>query len=243
MPLPRFIVLCLVLAIIAVSALAAPPRPASPSPEKEIGFIEYDLANGLHVILHQDRSAPVIATYVLYHVGSKDERPDRTGFAHFFEHLMFEGSENIPRDRIDKLISGAGGNLNASTSFDLTDYYFNVPSNQLALALWIESERMLHAKVDETGVETQRQVVAGERFGDKYLRRAVKPPELFGGNQLGGRPVAVRAALLDLGENDQLTLLGDQVDLCAAHGVVFRQYAVAVGEQVISSDLLSPVPH
>jgi len=163
MPLPRFIVLCLVLAIIAVSALAAPPRPASPSPEKEIGFIEYDLANGLHVILHQDRSAPVIATYVLYHVGSKDERPDRTGFAHFFEHLMFEGSENIPRDRIDKLISGAGGNLNASTSFDLTDYYFNVPSNQLALALWIESERMLHAKVDETGVETQRQVVKEER--------------------------------------------------------------------------------
>lgn len=163
MPLPRFIVLCLVLAIIAVSALAAPPRPASPSPEKKIEFIEYDLANGLHVILHQDRSAPVIATYVLYHVGSKDERPDRTGFAHFFEHLMFEGSENIPRGRIDKLISGAGGNLNASTSFDLTDYYFNVPSNQLALALWIESERMLHAKVDETGVETQRQVVKEER--------------------------------------------------------------------------------
>lgn len=162
----RFILLCLLLAALAVSALATPPGPIEavvPPATKKIEFIEYDLANGLHVILHQDRSAPVIATYVLYHVGSKDERPDRTGFAHFFEHLMFEGSENIPRGRIDKLISGAGGNLNASTSFDLTDYYFNVPSNQLALALWIESERMLHAKVDETGVETQRQVVKEER--------------------------------------------------------------------------------
>jgi hypothetical protein len=100
---------------------------------------------------------------VLYHVGSKDERADRTGFAHFFEHLMFEGSENIPRATIDKLISGAGGNLNASTSFDQTDYFFNLPSNQLQLALWIESERMMHAKIDETGVETQRRSVKEEK--------------------------------------------------------------------------------
>lgn len=130
---------------------------------KPIKYVEYDLPNGLHVILHKNDAAPVIATYVLYHVGSKNERPDRTGFAHFFEHLMFEGSENIPRGQIDKFISGAGGNLNASTSFDQTDYYFNLPANQLKLALWIESERMLHAKVDETGVETQRKVVKEER--------------------------------------------------------------------------------
>lgn len=130
---------------------------------KPIQFVEYDLPNGLHVILHENHQAPVVSTYVLYHVGSKNERPDRTGFAHFFEHLMFEGSENIPRGKIDKYISGAGGNLNASTSFDKTDYYFNLPSNQLELALWIESERMLHAKVDEQGVETQRQVVKEER--------------------------------------------------------------------------------
>jgi predicted Zn-dependent peptidase len=130
---------------------------------KPIKYVEYDLPNGLHVILHENHQAPVVSTYVLYHVGSKNERSDRTGFAHFFEHLMFEGSDNIPRGRIDKLISGAGGNLNASTSFDQTDYYFNVPSNQLALALWIESERMLHSKIDETGVETQREVVKEER--------------------------------------------------------------------------------
>ena len=130
---------------------------------KPIKFIEYDLENGLHVILHENHASPVVSTYVLYHVGSKNERPDRTGFAHFFEHLMFEGSDNIPPKTIDKYISGAGGNLNASTSFDQTDYFFNVPANQLKLALWIESERMMHSKIDETGVETQRQVVKEEK--------------------------------------------------------------------------------
>jgi zinc protease len=130
---------------------------------KPLTFIEYDLPNGLHVILHENHAAPVVSTYVLYHVGSKDERSDRTGFAHFFEHLMFEGSENIPRKTIDKYISGAGGSLNASTSFDRTDYFFNLPSNQLKMALWIESERMLHNRIDEQGVETQRQVVKEER--------------------------------------------------------------------------------
>lgn len=130
-----------------------------------IEFEEYDLPNGLHVILHKNSDAPVVSTYVLYHVGSKDERPDRTGFAHFFEHLMFEGSENIDRGQIDKLISGAGGNLNASTSFDQTDYYINLPANELELALWIESERLMHSVIDETGVETQREVVKEERRG------------------------------------------------------------------------------
>ena len=150
--------------MITASILPAAPTTEAPigSPEK-IVFEEYDLPNGLHVILHQDRSVPVVSTYVLYHVGSKNERADRTGFAHFFEHLMFEGSGNIKRGQIDKLISGAGGNLNASTSFDQTDYYFNLPSNQLRLGLWIESERMLHAQIDETGVETQRKVVKEER--------------------------------------------------------------------------------
>jgi predicted Zn-dependent peptidase len=139
---------------------SAPPQHIALKP---IQFVEYDLANGLHVILHENHAAPVIATYVLYHVGSKNERADRTGFAHFFEHLMFEGSDNIPRGKIDKYVSGAGGNLNASTSFDQTDYFFNLPSNELKLALWIESERMMHSKIDETGVETQRKVVKEEK--------------------------------------------------------------------------------
>lgn len=130
---------------------------------ERIEFTEYDLPNGLHVILHPEHSAPVVTSYVLYHVGSKDERADRTGFAHFFEHLMFEGSENIKRGQIDKLVSSAGGNLNASTSTDQTDYFINLPSNQVGLALWIESERMLHGKIEDVGVETQRKVVKEER--------------------------------------------------------------------------------
>jgi zinc protease len=129
----------------------------------DIVFSEYDLPNGLHVILAPEHSTPVVSSYVLYHVGSKNERPDRTGFAHFFEHLMFEGSENIARGEIMKLVSRAGGNANASTSYDRTDFQINLPANQLGLALWIESERMLHGKVEQAGVNTQRYVVKEER--------------------------------------------------------------------------------
>ena len=130
---------------------------------KEIEFKEFDLDNGLHVILHQDKSTPIVAVSILYHVGSKNEDPNRTGFAHFFEHLMFEGSKYIERGQFDKIMEGAGGTNNASTSFDRTFYYEILPSNQLELGLWIESERLLHAKVDSIGVETQRKVVKEER--------------------------------------------------------------------------------
>jgi len=100
---------------------------------------------------------------VAYHVGSKNELPDRTGFAHFFEHLMFEGSTHIPRGEFQKMVQNAGGNLNAFTSFDQTVYFITVPSNQIELAMWMESERMLQLKVDSVGVETQRGVVKEER--------------------------------------------------------------------------------
>lgn len=129
----------------------------------KIQFEEYDLDNGLHVILHEDHSTPIVAVTVLYHVGSKNENPERTGFAHFFEHLLFEGSENIGRGEFDKYIQKAGGMMNANTTQDRTFYFEVLPSNQLELGLWLESERMLHAKVDEKGVETQRQVVKEER--------------------------------------------------------------------------------
>ena len=128
-----------------------------------IEFVQYDLPNGLHVILHQDRSVPIVSQVMAYHVGSKNEQPDRTGFAHFFEHLMFEGSPNIPRGQFFKIVENAGGELNAFTSFDKTVYYITLPSNQLELAMWLESERMLHLKVDSVGIETQRGVVKEER--------------------------------------------------------------------------------
>lgn len=133
------------------------------SQARKIDFTEYDLENGLHVILHQDSSTPIVAVSIMYHVGSKNEDPKRTGFAHFFEHLMFEGSEYIGRGEFDKIMEGAGAANNASTSQDRTYYYEILPSNQLELGLWIESERLLHAKIDEIGVETQRKVVKEER--------------------------------------------------------------------------------
>lgn len=130
---------------------------------QNVKFEEFDLANGLKVLLHEDHSTPIVAVSVMYHVGSKNEKPDRTGFAHFFEHLLFEGSENIKRGEFDDYISNAGGTNNANTTWDRTFYYEILPSNQAALGLWLESERMLHAKVEKIGIETQRQVVKEER--------------------------------------------------------------------------------
>lgn len=133
------------------------------SQERKIEFIEYDLPNSLHVILYEDHTVPIINVSVLYHVGSKNEKADRTGFAHFFEHLLFEGSKHIKRGEYGKIVDRNGGTLNANTSQDRTFYYQTLPSNQLELALWLESERMLHAKVENQGIETQRLVVKEEK--------------------------------------------------------------------------------
>lgn len=131
--------------------------------QNEIKFKEFTLDNGLAVIMHQDKTTPIASVSVFYHVGSKNENPERTGFAHFFEHLLFEGSENIGRGEYMKKIQSIGGTLNAFTSNDQTYYYEVVPSNYLETALYMESERMLHAKIDSVGVETQREVVKEEK--------------------------------------------------------------------------------
>ncbi len=130
---------------------------------QEVEFIEYELDNGLNVILHQDNTAPVVSTSVMYHVGGKDLKNNKTGFAHFFEHLLFEATENIPKGTFMSTISSNGGTFNATTSLDRTYYYETFPSNKLELGLWLESERMLHPKIDQTGVDTQNEVVKEER--------------------------------------------------------------------------------
>ena len=129
---------------------------------KPIKFEKETLDNGLKVIYHVDKSAPIVTTVVHYNVGSKDEDLDKTGYAHFFEHLMFEATDAIPRATIDKHVQEAGGELNAYTSFDQTVFHFTVPSNEVKLALWMESQRMRKLHVDEIGVETQRGVVTEE---------------------------------------------------------------------------------
>ncbi len=130
---------------------------------QKVAFEEYTLDNGLHVILHQDTSAPVIITSVMYHVGTKNENPNRTGFAHFFEHLLFEGTKNIKRGEWMKIVSGNGGINNANTSVDRTYYYEVFPSNNLELGLWMEAERMLHPIINQIGVDTQKEVVKEEK--------------------------------------------------------------------------------
>ncbi|OYX84260.1 MAG: peptidase M16 [Flavobacteriales bacterium 32-34-25] len=130
---------------------------------QKITFEEYDLDNGMHVILHQDNSAPVVITSVMYHVGSKDENPNKTGFAHFFEHLLFEGTKNIKRGEWFNIVTANGGVNNANTSDDRTYYYEVFPSNNLELALWMESERLMHPVINQIGVDTQKEVIKEEK--------------------------------------------------------------------------------
>lgn len=130
---------------------------------QKVDFEEYNLDNGMHVILHNDTSAPVVVTSVMYHVGAKDENPDRTGFAHFFEHLLFEGTQNIKRGEWSKIVTANGGVNNANTTDDRTYYYEVFPSNNLELGLWMESERLMHPIINQIGVDTQNGVIKEEK--------------------------------------------------------------------------------
>lgn len=130
---------------------------------QKVEFVEYDLDNGLHVILHQENSAPIVTVGVMYNIGAKDEVEGRTGFAHFFEHLLFEGTENIERGKWFDVVSANGGRNNANTTQDRTYYYETFPSNKLEIGLWMESERMLHPKIEKIGVDTQNEVVKEEK--------------------------------------------------------------------------------
>lgn len=130
-----------------------------------VPFEKYVLPNGLNVILHQDRSVPIVAVNVWYHVGSAREKPGKTGFAHLFEHMMFQGSANVAKGDHFKLLQEAGGTLNGSTSTDRTNYWQTVPSNFLELALYLEADRMgfLLEAMDQAKLDNQRDVVKNER--------------------------------------------------------------------------------
>ncbi|MGH9857476.1 MAG: M16 family metallopeptidase, partial [Acidobacteriota bacterium] len=127
-------------------------------------FEKYTLPNGLDVILHEDHSIPMVAVNIWYHVGSKNEKPGRTGFAHLFEHMMFQGSRHHDKEYFEPL-QKVGGSINGSTSEDRTNYWENVPSNQLELALWLEADRMgfLLPAMTQEKLDNQRDVVKNER--------------------------------------------------------------------------------
>ena len=133
-----------------------------------INFKKHTLANGLKVIVHEDRSTPLVAVNILYNVGARDEQPDKTGFAHLFEHLMFGGSKNIAV--FDEPLQQAGGENNAFTSNDITNYYETLPSNNVETALWLESDRMNQLDFDSDALEVQRKVVS-EEFKEHYINQ------------------------------------------------------------------------
>src|SRR3984893_16237175 len=129
--------------IVVIAGVSLPVRPQS----FKVSFSQLRLDNGLRVVISEDHSAPVVAVTVYYDVGSRNEVRGRTGFAHLFEHMMFQGSENIRKAEHFRYIESNGGVMNASTHADFTDYYDYLPSNQLALALWLESDRMRSLKI------------------------------------------------------------------------------------------------
>lgn len=133
-----------------------------------IKFDRFTLDNGLKVIVHQDKTTPVVTVNILYNVGAKDETPDLTGFAHLFEHLMFGGSIHIPK--YDEPLQKVGGENNAFTNNDITNYYLSIPKENLETAFWIESDRMLDLAFSEKSLEVQRNVVI-EEFNQRYLNQ------------------------------------------------------------------------
>ena len=154
--------------LVAGTVFAAAPKPA-PLPSVDIPYEKFVLANGLTLIVHEDHKAPVVAVNVWYHVGSKDERPGRTGFAHLFEHLMFNGSENHNDEWFRPMEAAGATKLNGTTWLDRTNYFQNVPTSALDMTLWMESDRMGHllGAIDQAKLDEQRGVVQNEkRQGD-----------------------------------------------------------------------------
>jgi zinc protease len=172
--------------LLAVGALAVGPSAlAQTAPKIEIPYTQFTLPNGLTVILHEDHSVPLVSTNMWYHVGSARERPGRTGFAHLFEHLMFMGSGHVKPGEFDDWLEGVGGTNNGSTENDHTNYWINVPSNAIELALFLESDRMgylLDSMTPKT-VDAQRDVVKNERR-ESYENRPYGQAELLLGELL-----------------------------------------------------------
>jgi zinc protease len=198
--------------LVAPAGAVAAPAPSAPATDlPQVAFEKYTLANGLEVILHEDHRMPEIAVDVWYKVGGRDEAPGRTGFAHLFEHVMFQGTKHIAEDKHFEYLQKAGASsVNGSTSHDRTNYFEVVPSNQLELALWLESERMGFL-LDRTGfketVDNQRDVVKNERrqryenrpagLISKVLLEALYPPDHPYYHQVIGSMEDLTAASVD----------------------------------------------
>ena len=194
---------------VALLSLAAPMvarAQSTPIESPKLEVERYTLPNGLTVLLSQDKSTPVVAVDLWYHVGSKNEKPGRTGFAHLFEHMMFEGSQHVADGEHFKLVEGAGGDINGSTTTDRTNYYDVVPSSELETALWLESDRMgfLLPVLTPEKLNTQRDVVKNER-----RQRVDNQP-------FGSQVDVIPAAIYPASNPYSWSVIGSMADLSAA---------------------------
>jgi zinc protease len=255
--LPRTAALAVLAALAPLAVRAA--EPAAPSGAKgavkdstpSLPFEMFRLANGLTVIVHEDRSNPIVGVYMQYDVGSKDEKPGRTGFAHLFEHLMFQGSQHLPKGTADRLIEAAGGDSNGSTAQDSTQYWEQVPSNALEQMIFIESDRMgfLLPTLTQDKLDNQRDVVRNERrqtyemrpYGlafDKLLANLWDPEFPYHWLPIGSHEDLQAATLDDVKdfftryygpENAVLALAGD-VDTTGARALVEKWFGPIPGK-------------
>jgi zinc protease len=216
------------------------------TPSMQIPIETETLPNGLRVIYSEDRTAPLVAVNLWYHVGSANEREGRTGFAHLFEHMLFQGSANVGANEHFELVQRAGGTLNGSTWLDRTNYYETVPSNQLALALWLEADRMgrLLPAMTQEKLDTQRDVVKNERrwtvdnqpygtWWEKLPALAYPPTHPYHHSLIGSMEHLSEASLDDVAEffatwytpdNAVLTIAGD-FDPAEARALVLEYFA------------------
>ena len=204
----------------------------APLPTLQVPYRQFTLANGLTVILHQDRSVPVVAVNVWYHVGSANEKPGRTGFAHLFEHLMFEGSKHVKEGEFDTLLEAAGGNNNGSTTSDRTNYVIDVPANALELALFLESDRMAYLldTMTPARVDGQRDVVKNERR------------QSYENAPYGMASIELDRMLWPEGHPYRWPVIGEMADLTAAShqdvvDIFKRYYAPGNASLVVAGDI------
>jgi zinc protease len=269
---PRTLALALLLAFAPLTT----PRGAEPPPaagaqgareaQADLPRLDYEmfrLPNGLTVIVHEDATNPIVGVHVQYDVGSKDEKPGRTGFAHLFEHLMFQGSQHLPKGTADRIIEAAGGDTNGSTSQDTTQYWEQAPSNALEQMLWIESDRMgfLLPTLTQDKLDNQREVVRNERrqsyemrpYGlayEKILTNLWNPEFPYHWMPIGSHQDLVAATLEDVREfftrhygpeNAVLALAGD-VDARRARALAERWFGSIPGKPRPVKETPQPVP-
>ncbi len=234
-PFCYLIVACAPAASVPTAGTGVTAVTAVTSAVPKIQFEKYTLPNGLEIILHEDHSTPVVTVNTWYKVGSGDEKLGRTGFAHLFEHVMFMGSQNVPVGEFDKALEAAGADNNGSTTEDRTNYYENLPANALALALWLDADRMgfLLPTMDKAKLDVQRDVVKNER------RQGVDNVPY------GRADETILAALYPAGHPYSWSVIGSMADLDAAEvedvSQFFRTYYAPNNASITIAGDFNPV--